>query len=103
MGPLAAPLAEAFGERLSLRGVEDATSALRALDGAPHAGLLTELHLPGVSGLALAREVLRRHPELRHRVVLVSRQPPAHALQGVRHCRPPLDLGRVLDGLGLGP
>jgi len=58
------------GSAWSVRAVADPQEALRALEAAPSHVLVTDLRLPGMSGLELIRRARRLHPTLR--VVLMS-------------------------------
>ena len=58
------------GSDWSVRAVADPQEALRALEAAPSQVLVTDLRLPGMSGLELIRRARRLHPTLR--VVLMS-------------------------------
>ncbi|HEY3400417.1 MAG TPA: response regulator [Geothrix sp.] len=58
------------GSAWSVRAVADPQEALRALEAAPAHVLVTDLRLPGMSGLELIRRARRLHPTLR--VVLMS-------------------------------
>ena len=58
------------GSAWSVRAVADPQEALRALEAAPSQVLVTDLRLPGMSGLELIRRARQLHPTLR--VVLMS-------------------------------
>lgn len=58
------------GSAWSVRAVADPQEALRALEAAPSHVLVTDLRLPGMSGLELIRRARQLHPTLR--VVLMS-------------------------------
>ena len=58
------------GSAWSVRAVADPQEALRALEAAPSHVLVTDLRLPGMSGLELIRRARQLHPALR--VVLMS-------------------------------
>ncbi|WP_306589796.1 sigma-54 dependent transcriptional regulator [Geothrix sp. 21YS21S-4] len=58
------------GSAWSVRAVADPQEALRALEEAPSHVLVTDLRLPGMSGLELIRRARRLRPELR--IVLMS-------------------------------
>jgi DNA-binding NtrC family response regulator len=58
------------GSAWSVRAVADPQEALRALEAAPAHVLVTDLRLPGMSGLELIRRARRLQPNLR--VVLMS-------------------------------
>lgn len=58
------------GSVWSVRAVADPQEALRALEAGPFHVLVTDLRLPGMSGLELIRRARRLHPGLR--VVLMS-------------------------------
>jgi DNA-binding NtrC family response regulator len=58
------------GSSWSVRAVADPQEALRALEAAPSQVLVTDLRLPGMSGLELIRRARQLHPTLR--VVLMS-------------------------------
>lgn len=58
------------GSAWSVRAVADPQDALRALEAAPSQVLVTDLRLPGMSGLELIRRARQLHPTLR--VVLMS-------------------------------
>ncbi|MBP1772359.1 MAG: two component, sigma54 specific, transcriptional regulator, Fis family [Holophagaceae bacterium] len=58
------------GSVWSVRAVADPQEALRALEAGPFQVLVTDLRLPGMSGLELIRRARRLHPGLR--VVLMS-------------------------------
>jgi DNA-binding NtrC family response regulator len=58
------------GSAWSVRAVADPQEALRALEAAPAQVLVTDLRLPGMSGLELIRRARQLHPTLR--VVLMS-------------------------------
>jgi DNA-binding response OmpR family regulator len=75
-----------------------AEEALAALDAAPAHAVLLDYHLPGMSGAALAVELVRRWPALAGRLVFVSGDPsltpdalPA-ACRGARLMPKPFDL-----------
>ena len=59
-------LTEAMLEEVGARvvSVADAEAALATIDGQPFDALLTDLNLPGMSGVALAREAAKRYPKL---------------------------------------
>ena len=63
------------GSAWSVRAVADPQEALRALEAAPSHVLVTDLRLPGMSGLELVRRARQLHPTLR--VVLMSAFAPA--------------------------
>ncbi len=58
------------GSLWTVRAVADPQEALRALEAEPFHALVTDLRLPGMSGLELIRRARRLRPELR--VVLMS-------------------------------
>jgi DNA-binding NtrC family response regulator len=58
------------GSAWTVRAVADPQEALRALEAAPSQVLVTDLRLPGMSGLELIRRARQLHPTLR--VVLMS-------------------------------
>jgi DNA-binding NtrC family response regulator len=58
------------GSAWTVRAVADPQEALRALEAAPSHVLVTDLRLPGMSGLELIRRARQLHPTLR--VVLMS-------------------------------
>ena len=63
-------LAAAASGAWEVTAVGDPASALQALDAAPYGILVTDLRLPGMSGLELLKAAKRRHPALR--AVLMS-------------------------------
>lgn len=79
--------------------VPDAESAMEQLADEPFAAVLTDLLLPGMSGLSLVQQVERRHPGLRGRLVLVSATPVA-APGTARVLRAPLRREDLLAALG---
>lgn len=89
------------GEGYELLCFESGERALQALDAADlPCGLGAQLFLPGMSGLSLADEVERRHPELIGRVVLVSDSRYAEPTPAGRIMRPPLHRNEVLSAFG---
>jgi DNA-binding NtrC family response regulator len=63
-------LVQALGSAWEVTAVGDPAAALAALDLAPFEILVTDLRLPGMSGLELLKAAKRRHPALR--AVLMS-------------------------------
>jgi len=63
-------LVQALGGAWEVTAVGDPAQALEALDAAPYEVLVTDLRLPGRSGLDLLKAAKRRHPALR--AVLMS-------------------------------
>ncbi|MDR3672086.1 MAG: response regulator [Holophaga sp.] len=63
-------LVQALGSAWEVTAVGDPAAALAAMDQAPFEILVTDLRLPGMSGLELLKAAKRRHPALR--AVLMS-------------------------------
>ena len=63
-------LVQALGAAWEVRAVATPAEALEALESAPFEILVTDLRLPGMSGLELLKAAKRRHPSLR--AVLMS-------------------------------
>ncbi|MBW2253214.1 MAG: PAS domain S-box protein [Deltaproteobacteria bacterium] len=79
----------------------DAEAALAELDrDAAVEGVVTELLLPGMSGLSLVNEIDRRHPRLRGRLLLVSDGPLVSAPPSVSVLEVPLRRDGLLAALG---
>lgn len=58
-------LARALGKAgFKVRDFEDAESVLSQIDGALPAVLMTDIRMPGISGLELAEQIRSRHPQL---------------------------------------
>lgn len=78
---------------------------LATLESAPHDLLITDLMMPGVDGLSIARLVAERHPELP--IVLTSAFPMSRSqldrldVTGLHFLGKPLDLDRLLTLLGV--
>jgi CheY-like chemotaxis protein len=87
-------------EGFAVQGVADGEAALECLERGPRDSLVTALRLPGMSGLTLTREALRRWPELAGSLALVAGVPPPGVPEGVTVCVPPVDRVAVLGGLG---
>ena len=88
-------------EGFYVRRVDSGEEALKELEGDPAVGsLAVELFLPGMSGLAFAEEVERRHPRLQGRLLLVTDAELTQLPASVRVLRPPLHRAEVLQALG---
>jgi signal transduction histidine kinase/CheY-like chemotaxis protein len=81
--------------------VADGEAALTLLDGGGvFAAVATDLFLDGMSGLALAEELVRRHPGLRGRVLLLSDTRLASVPATVVSLSSPLRRVALLEALG---
>ena len=88
-------------EGYKLAIVDSAEEALACLEGDPPiGGVVTELVLPGMSGLALGDEVVRQNPQLKGRVVLIANTRLPSIPADLTVLIPPLSRVAVLEGLG---
>jgi signal transduction histidine kinase len=87
-------------EGVTVDHVADGETALTSLVADEVAAILTDLLLPGMSGLAFAEEVQRRHPSLRERVWLASEARLLWVPRSVRVLPVPLQRDDLLDALG---
>ena len=87
-------------EGFALHRVSSGEDALEALGHTAFQGVVTELLLPGMSGLSLVQALDRRHPELAGRVVLLSEAALVRAPRSVRVLRAPLRRRELLLALG---
>ncbi len=80
--------------------------ALEVLAATPHDFVVTDLMMPGVDGVSLARRIAARYPELP--IVLASAFPMCRAqidrldIHGMHFLCKPLDIDRLLALLGTG-
>ncbi len=81
-------------------------NALEALASSPHDIVVTDLMMPGLDGLSLARRIAERYPDLP--IVLASAFPMCRAqidrldVTGMHFLCKPLDIDRLLALLGKG-
>ncbi|MBT3223737.1 MAG: hybrid sensor histidine kinase/response regulator [Proteobacteria bacterium] len=88
-------------EGYELAIVDSAEEALACLEGDPPiGGVVTELVLPGMSGLALGDEVVRQKEQLKGRVVLIANTKLPSIPLDLTVLIPPLSRVAVLEGLG---
>lgn len=89
-------------EGFEIEWCRDAETALALMGELRPDGLACGLDLPGVSGLTLVTETVRRWPELRSRTALLATHVPGRLPDGVAVCPLPVDRTAVLRALGGG-